>query len=183
MTRKNSMEKNIKDLKVLIDTKTLNNRIKALAEEINAAYGEKETLTMICVLRGAAMFFCELAKYLKMPVKMEFVSLSSYGDSEKSSGKIKSCNLHLPSMNNENVLVVEDIVDTGLTLDFLIKFIQLNCQARDVKLAVLFDKKCARKFDVTPDFSAFEIDDKFIVGFGLDYCGLYRNLDYVGYFE
>ena len=77
---------------------------------------------------------------------------------------------------------MEDIVDTGLTLDFLIKFIKMNCCAQDVKLAVLFDKKCARKYDVTPDFSAFEIDDKFIVGFGLDYAGLYRNLDYVGYF-
>ena len=128
------------------------------------------------------MFFTELSKYLKMPVKMEFVSLSSYGDSQKSSVKIKTMNMILPNMQNENVLIIEDIVDTGLTLDFLIKFVQMNCQARDVKLAVLFDKKCARKYNVVPDFSAFEIDDKFIIGFGLDYCGLYRNLDYIGYF-
>ena len=177
------MEKDIKDLKVLIDSKTLNNRIQELAREINNSYGVEKPLTLICVLRGAVMFFTELSKYLKMPVKMEFVSLSSYGDSEKSSGKIKTLNLHLPNMKNENVLVVEDIVDTGLTLDFLIKFIKMNCAADDVKLAVLFDKKCARKYDVNPDFSAFEVDDKFIVGFGLDYCGIYRNLDYVGYFE
>ena len=183
MKRKTNMEKNINDLKVLIDSKTLMNRIKELADEINNFYGTNKPLTLICVLRGATMFFCELAKHLKMPVKMEFVSLSSYGDSEKSSGKIKSLNLHLPSMKDENVLIVEDIVDTGLTLDFLIKFIEMNCHANDVKLAVLFDKKCARKYEVTPNFSAFEVDDKFIVGFGLDYCGFYRNLDFVGYFE
>jgi len=176
------MEKDIKDLKVLIDSDELMARIKELANEINSSYDLNKPLTLICVLRGATMFFCELAKHLKMPVKMEFVSLSSYGDSEKSSGKIKSLNLHLPNMHDENVLIVEDIVDTGLTLDFLIKFIKMNCHALDVKLAVLFDKKCARKYDVIPDFSAVEVDDKFIVGFGLDYCGLYRNLDYVGYF-
>lgn len=177
------MEKNIKDLKILIDSKKLKNRIQELADEINKTYGTQKPLTLICVLRGAVMFYTELSKYLKMPVKMEFVSLSSYGNSEKSSGKIKSFNLHLPNMKEENVLIVEDIVDTGLTLDFLIKFIKLNCQAQDVKLAVLFDKKCARKYDVSPDFAAFEIDDKFIVGFGLDYQGMYRNLDFVGYFE
>lgn len=177
------MEKDIKDLKVLIDNKTLNNRIKALADEINAKYDITKPLVMICVLRGAVMFYTELSKYLKMPIKMEFVSLSSYGDNQQSSGKIKTLNLHLPSYKGESVLVVEDIVDTGLTLDFLIKFLKVNCEASDVKLAVLFDKKCARKYDVVPDFSAFEVDDKFIVGFGLDYCGYYRNLDYVGYFE
>lgn len=177
------MEKDIKDLKMLIDTDTLMNRIKELADEINNSYGIEKPLTLICVLRGAAMFFCELAKYLKMPVKMEFVSLSSYGDAQKSSGKIKSLNLHLPNMQDENVLIVEDIVDTGLTLDFLIKFIEMNCHANDVKLAVLFDKKCARKYNVIPNFAAFEVDNKFIVGFGLDYCGFYRNLNYVGYFS
>ncbi|MBR3605166.1 MAG: hypoxanthine phosphoribosyltransferase [Candidatus Gastranaerophilales bacterium] len=176
------MDKDIKDLKVLIDNQKLISRIKELAHEINIAYGTSKPLTLICVLRGAVMFFTELSKYLEMPVKMEFVSLSSYGDGQKSSGKIKTLNLNLPNMHEENVLIVEDIVDTGLTLDFLIKFIKMNCCAQDVKLAVLFDKKCARKYDVTPDFSAFEIDDKFIVGFGLDYTGLYRNLDYVGYF-
>lgn len=176
------MDKDIKDLKVLIDNQKLISRIKELAHEINTSYGTSKPLTLICVLRGAVMFFTELSKYLEMPVKMEFVSLSSYGDGQKSSGKIKTLNLNLPNMHEENVLIVEDIVDTGLTLDFLIKFIKMNCCAQDVKLAVLFDKKCARKYDVTPDFSAFEIDDKFIVGFGLDYTGLYRNLDYVGYF-
>ena len=177
------MEKDIKDLKVLIDEKTLYKRIKEVADEINKSYDNSSVLNIICVLRGAVMFFTELSKYLKMPVKMEFVSLSSYGTSEKTSGKVKTLNLHLPSFNNEDVLIVEDIVDTGLTLDFLMKFVKHNCSAKSVKLAVLFDKKCARKFDIEPDFCAFEIDDKFIVGFGLDYCELYRNINYIGYFE
>lgn len=177
------MDKNIKDLKILIDSKSLNNRIKELAQEINSKYNKDEPLTVICVLRGAVMFFTELAKHLEMPIKMEFVSLSSYGDNFKSSGKVKSFNLSLPPLKDENVLIVEDIIDTGLTLDFLMKFIKINCKAKDVKLAALFNKKCARKYDIEPDFSAYEVDDKFIVGFGLDYCGLYRNLDYIGYFE
>lgn len=177
------MDKKIDDLKVLIDRDALKKRIVELADEINNYYDSTEPLIAICVLRGAAMFYCELAKYLKMPLKMEFVSLSSYGDNQKSTGQIKSFNLALPAFKDENVLIVEDIIDTGLTLDFLKKFIIHNCSAKSVKLAVLFDKKCARKYDITPDFSAFEVDDKFIVGFGLDYCGLYRNLDYIGYFE
>lgn len=175
--------KKIEDLKVLIDNKTLIERIKQVADEINKNYDNNETLNIICVLRGAVMFYCELAKYLKMPVKMEFVSLSSYGDAKVSSGKVKSVNLSLPSFENQHVLIVEDIIDTGLTLDFLINFVKHNCRATDVKLAVLFDKECARKYDVKPDFKAFEVDNKFIVGFGLDYEGLYRNLDYIGYFE
>ena len=175
--------KDIRDLKVLIDSATLNKRIKELADEINTFYGVDSPLTLICILRGAVMFYVELAKHLKMPVKMEFVTLSSYGNSEKSSGKIKAVNLAIPDLENQNALIVEDIIDTGLTLDFLLKFIKTNCKVQDVKLAVLFDKKCARKYDIEPDFSAFEVDDKFIVGFGLDYNGFYRNLDYVGYFE
>ncbi len=175
--------KKIEELKVLIDKKTLANRIKELAVEINSTYDNNSTLNLICVLKGAVMFYTELIKHLKMPVKMEFVRLSSYGSSTQSKGEVKSLNLSLPDFEGQNVLVVEDIIDTGLTLDFLVKFIKQNCQAKDVKLAVLFDKKCARKYDIKPDFSAFQVDDKFIVGFGLDYEGFYRNLDYIGYFE
>ena len=114
---------------------------------------------------------------------MEFVSLSSYGDAQKSSGKVSALNLSLPPLENKNVLVVEDIMDTGLTLNFLLDFMRSKCKAKDVKLAVMFDKKCARKFPLKPDFSAFDIDDKFIVGFGLDYMELQRNLPYIGYYE
>lgn len=177
------MAKDIKNLKVLITPQELQERIRAVAQEINEAYGEEDELILICVLKGALMFFTELSKHLKMPVRMEFMSLSSYGNAEKSSGKVTALNLSLPNLEGRRALVVEDIVDTGLTLDFLIKLIKSKCGAQDVKLCTLFDKKCARKYPVSPDFCAFDIDDKFIVGFGLDYDELYRNIDYVGWFE
>ncbi len=176
------MEKN-KELKVLIDEKTLVDRIKEVAKEINSYFGQEEELVMVCVLKGAVMFFTELSKHLKMPVKMEFVSLSSYGDAQKSSGKVSALNLSLPPLEGKNVLVVEDIMDTGLTLNFLLDFMRSKCKAKEVKLAVMFDKKCARKYPISADFSAFDVDDKFIVGFGLDFCELQRNLPYIGYYE
>ncbi len=178
--------KNINDLKVLITNDEITQKIKLEAEKINNYYEKNhknETLVLICILKGAVMFFSELVKYLKMPLQMEFISLSSYGNSQKSTGEVKSINLTLPDLENKIVLIVEDIIDTGLTLDFLTKYIKTNCKVRDVKLASLFNKKCARKYAINPDFYCFDIDDKFIIGFGLDYCGLYRNLNYIGYFE
>ena len=176
-----------KELKTLIKSEELFEKIENLAGEINSYYekhyGLDEELTIVCVLKGAVMFFSELSKYLKMPVQMEFVSLSSYGAGEKSSGKVSALNLSLPPLVDKNVLVVEDIMDTGLTLKFLLDFIETKCKARDVKLACLCDKKCARKYDISPDFYAIDVDDKFIVGFGLDYNEIYRNLPYIGYFE
>lgn len=172
-----------KELKTLIDENRLKERIKELAEEINKNYKEDEPIVAICVLKGAVMFFCELVKYLKMPVRMEFVSLSSYGCSECSSGRVSALNVSLPPLENQKVLVVEDIMDTGLTLKFLLDYLKTKCKVGDVKLAVMFDKKCARKFDIEPDFYAFDVDDKFIVGFGLDYNEYLRNIPYVGYYE
>lgn len=176
-----------KELKTLISSDELFKKIQKLADDINFYYEKNyslnEELTIVCVLKGAVMFFAELSKHLKMPVRMEFVSLSSYGAGEKSSGKVSALNLSLPPLENKNVLVVEDIMDTGLTLKFLLDFIETKCKARDVKLAVMCDKKCARKYDISPDFYAIDVDDKFIVGFGLDYNEIYRNLPYIGYFE
>ena len=175
-----------KELKTLISSDELFKKIQKLADDINLYYEKNyslnEELTIVCVLKGAVMFFAELSKYLKMPVRMEFVSLSSYGAEEKSSRKVYSLNLSLPPLENKNVIVLEDIMDTGLTLKFLLDFIETKCKARDVKLAVMCDKKCARKYDISPDFYAIDVDDKFIVGFGLDYNEIYRNLPYIGYF-
>lgn len=171
------------ELKTLVSKENLQKRIKELANEINSYYGETEELTAICVLKGAVMFYTELVKHLKMPLKMEFVCLSSYGCSKESTGRVSALNVSLPPLENKKVLVVEDIMDTGLTLKFLLDYLKTKCNVKDVKLAVLFDKKCARKFDIEPDFSAYDVGNKFIVGFGLDNDGLMRNIPYVGYFE
>lgn len=171
------------ELKTLVDEETLQKRIKELADKINKDFGTNEPVVAICVLKGAVMFFVELLKHLKMPVRMEFVSLSSYGCSKTSSGRVSALNVSLPPLENEKVLVVEDIMDTGLTLKFLLDYLKTKCSVKEVKLAVMFDKKCARKFDIEPDYSAFDVDDKFIVGFGLDDNEFMRNIPYVGYFE
>ena len=171
------------EIKTLIDEATLKKRIKELAHEINKTYDANETVTAICVLRGAVMFYTELIQHLKMPLKMEFVSLSSYGSSTASSGKVSAINIALPPLKDKKVLIIEDIMDTGLTLNFLIDYIKSRCMVKDVKVAVMLDKKCARKYDINPDFSAFDVDDKFIIGFGLDYDNMYRNLPYIGYIE
>ena len=177
------MEKNIKDLKTLIDKESLYKGIKELAQKINYDYPNDEELVLVCILKGAVMFFTELSKHLKMPVRMEFITLSSYGNAQNSTGKVKAINLNLENIENKNVLIVEDIIDTGITLNFLMNYIQTSCKTKSAKLAVLLNKKCERKFCINPDYSAFDVDDKFIVGFGLDYQNLYRNIDFIGYFE
>ena len=170
-------------LKTLVDEKALKQKIKELADKINSEYNEHEPIVAICVLKGAVMFFTELVQHLKMPIRMEFVSLSSYGSSKISSGKVSALNISLPPLENEKVLVVEDIMDTGLTLNFLIDYLKSKCKVKDVKLAVMFNKECARKYPLEPDYAAFEVDNKFIVGFGLDCDELYRNIPYIGYVE
>lgn len=172
----------IKDLKVLFSEEQLQTRIKELANELNELYAGKE-VTAICVLKGAVMFATDLVKYLEMPVQMEFIRLSSYGSGTKSSGKVNAVDISLPDLNGKNVLIIEDIVDTGLTAKFLIDFINANFKTKSTKFCSLLDKKITRKTDIEPDFYGFEVDDRFVVGYGLDYNGYFRNLRYIGYKE
>ena len=170
-------------LKTLISKNELYEKIKKTAQEINAHYGEDETLNVICVLKGGVMYTTELVKHLKMPVELEFVRLSSYGNSRTTSGKVNAITLQLPDYANQNVLIVDDIMDSGFTIQFLKDYIKNHCHAKDIKIATMLEKKCARKTDFYPDFYSAEVDDKFLVGFGLDYEGLYRNLDYIAYVQ
>jgi len=162
-------------MKVLFSEGQIQTRIKELAREINETYGNEE-IYLLCVLKGAIMFFTDLAKHLKMPVKMEFIRLSSYGDSQTSSGSVKAIDLTLPNLEGKNILVVEDIVDTGLTLHYLKNFLTIQHNPKSVKIITLLDKKCARKTDVDIDFTGFIVGNEFVVGYGLDYQGLERNL-------
>ena len=168
------------DLKILFTENEIQNAIKNLGEKINLEY-QKEELYLICVLKGSVMFMVDLSKHLKMPLCMEFIRLSSYGSGFTSTGKVNAVDISLPDLNNKNVLIIEDIIDTGHTAKFLIDFLKHNFKTKSLKFCSLLDKKIKREVDIDPDYHAFEVDDKFLVGYGLDYDGFYRNLPYIGY--
>lgn len=170
------------DLKMLFEPEKIQNSIVNLAEKLNSEY-KNEEVYLICVLKGSVMFMTDLAKYLKMPLRMEFIRLSSYGSGFSSTGKVNAVDISLPDLNEKNVLIIEDIIDTGHTAKFLVDFINHNFKVKTLKFCSLLDKKVKREVDIDADFYCFEVDDKFLVGYGLDYDGYYRNLPYIGYVE
>ncbi len=170
------------DLKILFSEEEIQKRIKELAAEMNAFYKGEEVYA-VCVLKGAVMFATDLVKQLKMPLKMEFIRLSSYGTGTVSSGKVNAVDISLPDLNEKNVLIIEDIVDKGLTAKFLLDFMHCNFKTKSTKFCSLLDKKCTRVVDVEPDYYGFDVDDKFLIGYGLDFEGYFRNLNFIGYLE
>lgn len=169
------------DLKVLIDEKTLQSKIEEVAERIMKDYEGKD-ITFICILKGSAMFTVDLAKKIKNNVRFEFIRVSSYGEGTVSSGKV-TMKLDLQdSIEGEDVIIIEDIIDTGRTLSYLRDYLKEKNPA-SLKICTLLDKKERREFDIEPDYTAFDIPDKFVVGYGLDDRENYRNLPYVGYFD
>ncbi len=176
------MDIKAEDLKILFSEDQIQTKIKEIAAELNTLYGSEEVYA-ICVLKGAVFFAIDLVKHLNMPIKMEFIRLSSYGSGFASSGKVNAVDISLPDLNGKNVLIIEDIIDTGLTAKFLMDFMHCNFKTKSTKFCSLLDKKITRKTDIEPDYYGFEIDNKFVVGYGLDYEGYYRNLKYIGYVE
>ncbi len=170
------------DLKVLIREDELQNSIKQLGAKLNEYY-KNEELYVVSVLKGSVMFTVDLVKHLKMPLNMNFIRLSSYGSGFTSSGKVNAVDISLPDLNGKNVIIVEDIIDTGLTAKFLIDFMHLNFKTKSLKFCSLLDKRETRKVDIEPDYYCFQIGNQFVVGYGLDYDGFYRNLPYIGYLE
>ena len=167
---------------VLISEKEIDNRILEIADRINKDY-EGEELTLICVLKGGVMFMCDLAKRLNLNVRLDFMSVSSYGSQTKSSGVVKIIKDLDDSIDGKNVLVVEDISDSGNTLSYLMDILKKR-GPKSIKLCTLLDKPSRReKKDVFVDYVCFEIEDKFVVGYGLDYDQRYRNLPYIGVME
>ena len=167
-------------INILYTEQEIQSKIKELAQKMNKFYNGEEVY-VVCALKGAVMFAVDLVKHLDMPLKMEFIRLSSYNGGTKSSGKVNAVDISLPDLNGKNVLIVEDIVDTGLTAKFLLDFLNCNFHTKSTKFCSLLDKKITRQTDVEPDYYGFEVDDKFLVGYGLDYDGYYRNLPYIGY--
>ena len=170
------------DLKVLIKEEDLQEGIKQLGAKLNEFY-KNEELYVVSVLKGSVMFTVDLVKHLKMPLNMNFIRLSSYGSGFTSTGKVNAVDISLPDLNGKTVIIVEDIIDTGLTAKFLLDFINLNFKTKSLKFCSLLDKRETRKVDVEPDYYCFQIGNQFVVGYGLDYDGFYRNLPYIGYLE
>jgi len=168
------------DLDILIDEKTIYQRIDELARKIQNDY-ENEELICICVLKGSFPFTWELGKRIKKDnITFEFMEISSYGSGTETSGKITvnkdiSCDIL-----NKNVLIVEDIIDTGITLSYLSKYLK-DKNPKSLKIATLLDKPSRRLINVPIDYIGFSIEDKFVVGFGLDLDQKYRNLPYIAY--
>lgn len=175
-------DRNTEDLKILFDNKAITEKIKEIAKKLDNSFEKDEDVYVICVLKGSVMFCTELVKHMNSKVQMEFIRISSYGNAQKSSNKLKAIDLTLPDLEGKNVVVVEDIVDTGLTAKYLIDLLTLEHHPKKLMFVSLLNKKCARKIDIEPDLYGFEVDDKFVVGFGLDIEGYLRNIPYIGYF-
>ena len=166
--------------KLLHSEEEIRGRIKEMARIIEDYYSPlTDRIIAVCVLKGAIHFFSELVLNLNMDVLYSFIHVSSYSGT-KSSGRIKVNYWIDRSIRDEYVLVVEDILDTGLTLSYILKYLK-KLSPKDLKLATLYRK--VGKSDIEPDFVGFNIEDKFIIGYGLDYEEIYRNLSHVNYFE
>lgn len=168
-------------IKVLISEEEVDARIRELGEKISKEYEGKQ-IPLICVLKGGVFFMCELAKRITVPVSMDFMCVGSYGDGTKSSGVVRLAKDLDESIENKEVLIVEDIIDSGNTLYYLMDVLRQRKPA-SLRLCTLLDKPDRRVKDVHVDWTGFEIPDEFVVGYGLDYAQKYRNLPYIGVVE
>ena len=169
-------------IRVLLTEEEVDRRIGEIAEQISKDYAGQE-VHLICILKGGVFFTCELAKRLTVPVTMDFMSVSSYGGGTESSGIVKLVKDLDESLEGKHVLIVEDIIDSGRTLAYLIEVLKQR-QPADIRLCTLLDKPERRvKKQVKVDYVCFTIPDEFVVGYGLDYDQKYRNLPYIGVVE
>ena len=168
-------------ISVMISESDVDKRIAELGAKISKDY-EGRTVHMICVLKGGVFFMCELAKKITVPVTMDFMSVSSYGNGTVSSGVVKIVKDLDDTIEGKDVLVVEDIIDSGRTLSYLLDTLKSR-KPNSLKLCTLLDKPDRRVTEVDVDYTGFEIEDKFVIGYGLDYAQKYRNLPYIGVVE
>lgn len=163
---------------VLISEEQVENRIAEIAEQLSRESAGK-TIHLIGVLKGSVFFMCELAKKMTVPVTMDFMSVSSYGNDTKSSGVVKLIKDLDENIQGREVVLVEDIMDSGRTLSYLVKILKERKPA-SFKMITLLDKPERRVVDIEPDITGFEVPDRFVVGYGLDCAQKYRNLPYIG---
>ena len=168
-------------VRVLLSAEDVDKRIQEIGEQISKDYAGKQ-VHLVCVLKGGVFFLCELAKRITVPVSMDFMSVSSYGSATKSSGVVKIVKDLDEPLKDKDVLVVEDIVDSGKTLSYLLDMLR-DRGPKSIKLCTLLDKPERRVVDVNVDYTGFSIPDEFVVGYGLDYDQRYRNLPFIGVVE
>lgn len=168
-------------IRVLLSEEEVDKRIRELGEQISKDYAGKQ-IHLVCVLKGGVFFTCELAKRITIPVSIDFMSVSSYGNGTESSGAVRIVKDLDESIENKDVLVVEDIIDSGRTLSYLLENLKSR-NPKSLKLCTLLDKPDRRVTDVKVDYMGYAIPDEFVVGYGLDYAQKYRNLPYIGIVE
>ena len=168
-----------KEIRVLIPGETVENRIQEIADAISAEY-EGEAVHLICILKGSVFFTCALAQRITVPVTIDFMKVSSYGDGVSSSGVVRIEKVTDETLENKNVIVIEDIIDSGRTLHYLLGIMR-HRHPKTLKLCTLLDKPSRRVMDVPVDYVGFEVPDVFVVGYGLDFAQKYRNLPYIGH--
>ena len=170
-----------KDVRVLLEKDVIEQRVKELAQEITRTYKGKD-LVLVGILKGAFIFLSDLARYIDLPVQIDFLGLSSYGDSTKTSGVVKITSDLTKPIEGKDVLIVEDIVDTGLTISYLLENFKTR-YPKSVGVCTLLHKPANAIKKVPLDFVGFTIDDKFVIGYGLDLAERFRNLPFIGYLE
>jgi hypoxanthine phosphoribosyltransferase len=163
---------------VLLDGETIRARVKELALEIERDYPAGEEIHLVCVLKGGFVFMADLMRSMSTRVSMDFIAVSSYGSGTKSSGEVRFQKDLDSSLENRNVIVIEDIVDTGLTLKYLQEILRSRAP-KTLKTACLLSKPSRRKVDVPVEYVGFTIEDRFVVGYGLDFAERYRNLPHI----
>ncbi len=164
---------------ILIDQERLQARVAELAAEISRDYAAVDDLLLVCVLRGAVIFLSDLSRQLAIPHAIDFMAVSSYGASTKSSGIVRILMDLETSILARHVLIVEDIIDSGRTLDYITRNLRTRGPA-SLKICTLLDKKTRREIPIAVDYVGFEISDEFVIGYGLDFAEFYRNLPFIG---
>ncbi len=163
---------------VLYSEEVIRKKVQELGAAVSREYAGRNPL-VICVLKGAFIFMADLSKNITIPIELDFMAVSSYGNSTRSSGEVKIIKDLDTSVDGRDVIIVEDIIDSGLTLSYLIDVLERR-NALSVSVVALFDKPGRRTVDLQADYTGFTIPDAFVVGYGLDYAERYRNLPYVG---
>lgn len=171
-----SLETDIQE--VLFSPEQIQERVAALGEEISRDYQDRE-IVLVCVLRGAVVFMADLLRSLRVPASVDFMAISSYGSDTRSTGVVRILKDLDDSIESKHVLVVEDIVDTGLTLNYLLDNLR-HRNAASVRVCALLDKPARRRAEARPDYVGFTVPDAFVVGYGLDYAQQYRGLPFIG---